>query len=179
MHILVLDSNRARALTLCEILQFLDHDVVVPAEVSDWRAAIAERNPHCVVIVALRSDAGTRALFRALKEHDPHMAVVLFTGEDDEAVIDREVTQGVVAIAGLPLRFQSATRAFDAVDAYRAGRHQGSSSRSAELFRSLVGSSEGVRGVRRMIEKVADTDANVLLLGESGTGKEVVARNVH
>ena len=30
-----------------------------------------------------------------------------------------------------------------------------------------------------MIEKVADTDANVLLLGESGTGKEVVARNVH
>ena len=134
---------------------------------------------YCVVIVALRSDAGTRALFQALKEHDPHMAVVLFTGEDDEAVIDREVTQGVVAIAGLPLRFQSATRAFDAVDAYRAGRHQGSSSRSAELFRSLVGSSEGVRGVRRMIEKVADTDANVLLLGESGTGKEVVARNVH
>jgi sigma-54 specific flagellar transcriptional regulator A len=33
--------------------------------------------------------------------------------------------------------------------------------------------------VRKLIEQVADSDANVLILGESGTGKEVVARNLH
>jgi len=33
--------------------------------------------------------------------------------------------------------------------------------------------------VRKLIEKVADTEANVLILGDSGTGKEVVARNLH
>ncbi|WP_413110713.1 sigma-54 dependent transcriptional regulator [Thaumasiovibrio sp. DFM-14] len=47
------------------------------------------------------------------------------------------------------------------------------------LFRSLVGSSEQIGLVRRLIEQVATTDANVMILGESGTGKEVVARNVH
>ncbi len=51
--------------------------------------------------------------------------------------------------------------------------------RPVGLFRSLVGSSRAVQQVRKLIEQVADSDANVLILGESGTGKEVVARNLH
>ena len=51
--------------------------------------------------------------------------------------------------------------------------------RQEVLFRSLVGRSEGIQQVRQLIEQVAVTDANVLVLGESGTGKEVVARNIH
>ncbi len=47
------------------------------------------------------------------------------------------------------------------------------------LFRSLVGISEPMQQVRFLIEQVATTQANVLILGESGTGKEVVARNIH
>ncbi|MEC9024824.1 MAG: sigma-54 dependent transcriptional regulator, partial [Pseudomonadota bacterium] len=47
------------------------------------------------------------------------------------------------------------------------------------LFRSLIGKSEQIQIVRRLVEQVAPTDATVLILGESGTGKEVVARNVH
>lgn len=50
---------------------------------------------------------------------------------------------------------------------------------SSMLFRSLVGRSSNIQDVRVLIEQVASTDANVLVLGESGTGKEVVARNVH
>ena len=52
-------------------------------------------------------------------------------------------------------------------------------SRSAILFRSLVGISQSVSNVRQLIEQVADTEASVLILGDSGTGKEVVARNLH
>ena len=48
-----------------------------------------------------------------------------------------------------------------------------------QLFRSLVGISEPMQQVRFLIEQVAATAANVLVLGESGTGKEVVARNIH
>jgi sigma-54 specific flagellar transcriptional regulator A len=43
----------------------------------------------------------------------------------------------------------------------------------------LVGKSKQIQGVRHLIEQVAPTEANVLILGESGTGKEVIARNVH
>lgn len=47
------------------------------------------------------------------------------------------------------------------------------------LFRSMVGNSDGIKDVRSLIEQVAPTEANTLILGESGTGKEVIARNIH
>ncbi len=51
--------------------------------------------------------------------------------------------------------------------------------RDIMLFRSLVGTSRGVRNVRELMSQVADKDVSVLITGESGTGKEVVARNLH
>ena len=48
-----------------------------------------------------------------------------------------------------------------------------------EDFTEMVGESASLRRVQRLIEVVAPTDANVLILGETGTGKELVARSVH
>ncbi len=46
-------------------------------------------------------------------------------------------------------------------------------------FVGMVGNTVPMQQVRFLIQQVAKTDANVLILGESGTGKEVVARNIH
>lgn len=43
----------------------------------------------------------------------------------------------------------------------------------------IIGNSESMQNILRTIDKVADTDANILLLGENGTGKELVAREIH
>jgi DNA-binding NtrC family response regulator len=57
--------------------------------------------------------------------------------------------------------------------------------RSSELGQSgaldtpLLGKSEGMSRVRKLIERAAPTDANVLILGDNGTGKEIVAREIH
>jgi len=46
-------------------------------------------------------------------------------------------------------------------------------------FHGMIGRSEPMRKVYRLIEAVASTDASVLLLGETGTGKELTARAIH
>jgi DNA-binding NtrC family response regulator len=46
-------------------------------------------------------------------------------------------------------------------------------------FAEIIGTSEALQKVFRMVEKVADTNASVLIEGESGTGKELIARAIH
>ncbi len=46
-------------------------------------------------------------------------------------------------------------------------------------FSEIVGNSEVLQSVFRIIEKIADTNVNVLIQGESGTGKELIARALH
>jgi sigma-54 specific flagellar transcriptional regulator A len=51
--------------------------------------------------------------------------------------------------------------------------------RPLHLHRGLVGDSEAVTKLKAIIDQVAPSKANILILGETGTGKEVVARNIH
>jgi len=46
-------------------------------------------------------------------------------------------------------------------------------------FKEIIGNSPAILRVYDLIEKVADTDANILILGENGTGKELIARAIH
>ncbi len=46
-------------------------------------------------------------------------------------------------------------------------------------FRMITGTSEKMTGIINTVNKVAQTDANVLILGENGTGKELIAREIH
>jgi DNA-binding NtrC family response regulator len=50
---------------------------------------------------------------------------------------------------------------------------------SNQRFKEIIGESSSMKNVYNVIDKVAGTDANVLILGENGTGKELVARALH
>jgi two-component system response regulator AtoC len=50
---------------------------------------------------------------------------------------------------------------------------------SRTSYEGIIGASRAMQDIYEMIESVADSDANILILGESGTGKEVIANAVH
>lgn len=98
-------------------------------------------------------------------------------------IVDKGKSSGYANIIGelsTPLNYAQLTELVHHCHQYHnslpSKQHNGTPS---SLFRSLVGSSEPMQQVRFLIEQVASTAANVLILGESGTGKEVVARNIH
>ncbi len=89
--------------------------------------------------------------------------------------------RNLVSVLATPLTYPVLTQAIHRCQEYlrRKPSLQRAGGTKTRLFRSLVGKSEQIQVVRRLVEQVAPTDATVLILGESGTGKEVVARNVH
>ena len=117
-------------------------------------------------------------IFRRLKAAEPYTPILLLKSPG-AAPAPAELEADALARLQLPLRQVALDAALQKVKTYRENRHQEGSPRSLELFRNLVGSSSGIQHVRTMIEMVARSDANVLIVGESGTGKEVIARHVH
>ena len=49
----------------------------------------------------------------------------------------------------------------------------------SQQFPDIIGESNNIKNVFKTINKVAKTDANILILGENGTGKELIAREIH
>jgi len=178
LKILIVDSDPDRARALCRNLEFLEYDAqVVAAGVLASR--IGEGSDADALMIGPCGDAnGLLALFRSVREKDPHLPVIRLALEDESAP-PGDLETGTMARVTLPPRFSEVQAALQQVSIHRDSRHVSGRPRSVELFRNMVGGSAAIRGVRKLIEQVAGTDASVLLLGESGTGKEVVARHVH
>ena len=86
------------------------------------------------------------------------------------------IVQDVTHLLELEARVANDSDAVLRVDA-SGGDASGESSEPA--VEGLIGSCASMRGIAKLIDKVADADATVLITGESGTGKEVVARAIH
>ncbi len=178
--VLVVENDEDVAAHVTEILHFLNLPVNRFHAQGDWAGVLDAKNPPYVVLLGNCGSAKSLLeTFRKIKIADPYTPVVLLVDPARPVAIDKNIESGALAKIDLPLRRDTFDSALQKVDTYRENRHQGASPRSLELFRNLVGSSNGIQRVRNMIEMVARSDANVLIVGESGTGKEVVARHVH
>ena len=178
MKILLVDPDTERCKALQANLDFMEYE----AEVVDGDRLLtraAEGDADVVMMgPCTERDESMVTLFRALREQDPHLPVIRLASED-EPPPPADVDSGSMARVSMPPRFGEVQAALQQASAYRDSRHLSGRPRSLELFRNLVGGSAAIRGVRKLIEQVAGTDASVLLLGESGTGKEVAARLLH
>ncbi|MFT4561015.1 MAG: sigma-54 specific flagellar transcriptional regulator A [Gammaproteobacteria bacterium] len=178
--VLVIENDIDVGRHVIEIISFLGLPVTHQHTHGEWPAVLVGKTPPYMVMLGNCGSAkNLLETFRKIKISDPYTPIVLLTDPEKPCDVDKNIESGVIAQIELPLRRAALDTALQKVDTYRENRHQGSSPRSLELFRNLVGSSDGIQRVRNMIEMVARSDANVLIVGESGTGKEVIARHVH
>lgn len=179
-RVLVIEDDVELRRHITTILEFLGYDSVTACDHEAWEDHL--RDKKTVQLSLVGSCGSTRNLmdvFRKIKAVDPYLPVLLLVDKSKAIKSNFELETGILSEVELPLRYRQLSAALQKVEVYRRNRHEDGTPRSLELFRSLVGSSKGIQGVRRMIEKVASSDANVLVMGESGTGKEVVARHLH
>ncbi|MDB5279830.1 sigma-54 dependent transcriptional regulator [Ferruginibacter paludis] len=119
---------------------------------------------------------------------DPSVSVVLFTAYGDVEMAVRAIKSGAKDFVLKPWQndklVATLKNAMEAAREKRASktkvtgdRNQRNTSSFAE--HPFIGNSEGILQILTTIERVAATDANILILGENGTGKDLVAKNIH
>ena len=121
-------------------------------------------------------------LLEQLLAVDPNVKVIVLTGQNDQANALRAVAIGAYDFLAKPfdpdvlrLTIERATRLAELQTENRRlqALHQ------PDALSGLITRDDGMLRISRTIERVASSDATVLLLGESGTGKEVLAQAVH
>lgn len=121
-------------------------------------------------------------------EIDPSAVVVLITAYGDVQMAVKAIKEGATDFVLKPWENEKLLATMMSAMNLRASKLEISNLRSrqetmsADLdhkFQDIIGQSPAMIKVFETIERVAATDANVLILGENGTGKEVIARAIH
>lgn len=123
--------------------------------------------------------------FRLLEQimaFDPDIKVIVLTGQNDQANALRAVAMGAYDFFAKP--FEPDLLNLTIERAFRLFELQAENRRLREMHRpdslaGLITRDPEMMKVCRTIEKVAGSNATIMLLGESGTGKEVLARGLH
>jgi DNA-binding NtrC family response regulator len=117
-----------------------------------------------------------------IKKVDTALPVVLFTAYADISLAVRGIKDGAADFVVKPWDnaklIETVRHAFDLKTEKRRTRMSGQSAVSSESG-MFWGDSAVMRQLRSLIEKVAVTEANILVTGENGTGKEMLAREIH
>lgn len=125
---------------------------------------------------------------RHIQQIDPTVTVILITAYGDVAQAVRAMKEGATDFITKPWSNEKLLSIVTtAVKLHRSRRNAEQMRRRQEWlsddlyqpFQEFIGTSPAILRVFETIEKVAATDANVLILGENGTGKELVARAIH
>ena len=168
-------------------------------------AAIGDRVPHTEVALETRSEVAEQrlanesfdalvaacappsidglALLRAGRERDPGLPVILIDSQPSIEGVTNSLRAGASDHLTKPLSTDELVASLERV---LAGRRLGDEyallRRQVERpysFDEFIGASPAMRKVFELIEQVAASDVDVLVIGETGTGKELVGRSIH
>lgn len=145
---------------------------------------LLEKDEYDVVIVDLKMpEMSGMEVLEYVKNNYPDIQVIMITGYSTIANAIESIKKGAFDYLPKPFSPQELLsvvreasikrmQSFDRIYYCETATHQYG-------FDNIIGNSEKMRTVYELVEKVAQTDATVLITGESGTGKELIARALY
>ncbi|WP_299987598.1 sigma-54 dependent transcriptional regulator [uncultured Pontibacter sp.] len=117
---------------------------------------------------------------RQILQQDPNATVILITAYGDVELAVRSLKEGAYDFIVKPWHNDKLLETLHhALESKQLKQKGQPSKRKTDSTTPILGESDAIREVLYKIDKIAPTEANVLILGENGTGKELVAQALH
>ncbi|MDR0510752.1 MAG: sigma-54 dependent transcriptional regulator [Rikenellaceae bacterium] len=182
-RILVIDAQGGFRNSLCDKLAYEGHEVSAAENVTDEEVGRSPQPYDVVICDYVRFWADDEVL-----EHFPRRTAIMVVSADPDAKRAEEcIGRGARDCFAKPIDFtrlreaicKAVETAEAVVDEARPAERPPLRAPQTRFAEEIVGRSPSTTKLRYLIDKIAPTDAKVLIMGENGTGKELVARWLH
>jgi len=179
-QILTVDDDSVTCELLCEVFAREGFSAVFANSGEAALATVAQEPPDLLLSdIRMKTKLDGLSLLEIVRREYPSIPVVLMTafGSIDTAV--RAVKEGAFDYISKPFNIDELVAIVRRALANGNGKHVTSDLDEEERSSGLIGRTPAMLEIYKMIARVSDSRAAVLITGESGTGKELVARAIH
>lgn len=181
--ILVIDDDTDVLTAVRLLLKTEAREVVTEKNPENLRAQLAKQDFDLILLdMNFNSsiNTGNEGLFwlRKIREFRSNAAVIMITAYGDIDLAVRSLKEGAADFVVKPWHNEKLINTIK--DALKSNiARTGNSSASQPIGQSeLIGESDVIKEILIKVEKIAPTDANILILGENGTGKDLIAKAI-
>lgn len=180
MKILIIDDERSIRNTLKEILEFEGHTVSLAEDGKQGvDAALSESFDAVFCDIKMPGMDGLEVL-ETLSGSECDAPVIMISGHGDIDTAVKCLKSGAYDFIQKPLDLNRILITLkNATDKTSLVKETTILKKKIQGKYEMVGDSPAIRHIKEVVDKVAATDARVLIMGSNGTGKELVARRIH
>ena len=180
MKILVVDDERSIRNTLKEILEYEGHEIAL-AENGLVAIEMVKAKPYDLIFCDIKMPEmdGIEVLDK-IQEINSEIPVVMISGHGNIDTAVESIKKGAYDFIEKPLDLNRILITLrNATDKTVLVKETKKLQKRVSKTFDIIGESEAIARIKEMIERVAPTDARVLITGSNGTGKELAARWLH
>ena len=178
--ILVIDDERSIRNSMKDILQYEGHEVVLAENGMEGLVSVKSEKPDIVFCdIKMPKMEGIEVLER-IKEFSADTLVIMISGHGTIDTAIEAIRKGAYDFIEKPLDLNRILITIkNATDKHLLIHETKTLKNKVSKKYDMIGNSEALNHIRAMIDKVAVSDARILVTGPNGSGKELVAHQLH